>query len=1599
MSSSSDPRNPVEVLAEEFLERKRRGEKPTLREYLDRHPDLADEIRELFPALLMMEDLDDSSGATTGSLAGEGTATVATRLERLGDYRILRVIGEGGMGVVYEAEHESLKSRVALKVMHPRFRTDEAYARRFRTEARSAARLHHTNIVPVFDFGEQDGICYYAMQYIGSVGLNHVLDDVRCLRAAADAASGAGTGSRGNEQPTVPVDGSLSAIAHGLLTGQFAIPLEAPGGSEMAATSSLDPNRTDQTAQVGTLDRPDSASATAMADAGSSSTSIARQPESTYFREIARLGAQVADALDYAHHQNVVHRDIKPSNLMLDAQGNVWVTDFGLAKLVEGEDLSQSHDLVGTLRYMAPERFRGITDRRSDIYALGATLYELLALRPAFAERDQVQLIDQIAHQPPAPLRQHDGRIPRDLETIVLKILSKDPNDRCDKAGELRDELRRFLEGRPTRWRRVGPVEQFRRWCKRNPWLAAANITAAVLTTVLAIGSTIAAWIYRDQLHRLDIEQSKTQANLHWALTAQRSANDQLVQTQKAERQARLALGQSLLSEGAALQRSGLIGQRFESLDRLDRAAKVLRYDPEGRDYLPKLRDHAIAAMGLSDLRVRRKRKIGVVMDGRCDAALDRYAIVELHSGQILVRRLDDDRELVRLPRPEVDFWHARPGFSPDGQHLLVVCAISGGDAVWDVWHLGRRERVFHQPSRSWGFALQPDGRRLVFAPPGKDLIVWDLVERREVKRLPLDFRPADLHLDSQGRRIAANAAAAPFRIQILDLDTGRTLASWTDQVGNEAMSWSRDDRLLATGHVDGRVFVWDVERGWLASVLQGHTSNVIRCQFAPEGHLLATTSWDGTTRLWNASTGESLATAPSLAFQGFSPDGRRVAFSEGPMLGLGDVAHGQEVSTLNPGLIGNRTEVTPIYGVSAARFSPDNRLAALASGTGVYLYQVASARELARLDAGSCSSILFDLDGRSVVSYSDRGLFRWPMRPGRDGGAETLRVGPPELLHEATAHNGGKASWLPDRRTLALVDNVNARVLLVDTTRAHPAIRRCRALSSGLNHRMGSIAISPDGRWAAAGGWRERGIYVWDLPRLRLERILPPSDSEGNNETDVAFSPDGRWLVSCSQNVAAPGYYFWEVGTWKRGPFVRPDASLFGWGEPVFSPDGRLVVLSSSLHQIRLAETATGRAVAHLSTLQPLAALPLAFSPDGTRLIARTNRKTALMWDLGRIREQLRTMDLDWDQPPFAPQRDASEAARPPIRSIQVIGAVLEPAARRAAELDALDARLRDHPDDGDALIQRGWLRLRMAQIREALADLEQGLQHRPGDTDALFWLAEAYSQSNNLLATRSTLEQYLAGAPDDVDARLFQGQVALRLNLLQAAAEDFTRVLEADPSRDRVRFERAQVSVRLDRFPDALTDLDELIRRYPQDARLYELRSQAHERLGHHGQAQADLKRASESVQADPQQLNNLAWRLVTGPPGLRDPERAVELAREAVSKAPDTAIYLNTLGVAQYRAGRFAAAIATLENSLTAGKGQADAFDLFFLAMARQQLGEIARARADFDRAVTWRRDHPNLSQQWTTELDTFQAEARAVLDVPVPELPDDVFARRR
>ena len=448
-------------MADEFLARCKRGEKPTIKEYCERHPGLAEEIRDVFEAVLMVEDLkpghDDTAGSCDGSVHGDGK-----RLEQVGDYRILCEIGRGGMGVVYEAEQQALGRRVALKVLPRTSAGDRSSQVRFQREAKAAARMHHTNIVPVFDVGQDGEHLYYAMQLIHGQGLDLVIGDLKRLRAQSTAAPAT---------DRVPQDRSIAAS---LAAGQFA-------KENLAAVGPDDPDATD--AFEG------SAPSSAMLP-GQSDISTASSNRQAYFRSVAQIGVQTAAALSYAHSRAIIHRDIKPGNLILDTTGNVWVTDFGLAKTGDSA-MTHTGDILGTIRYMSPERFRGQCDVRADVYALGMTLYELLTLKPAYSSGDRLKLIELIRQTEAASPRSSDARIPRDLETIVMKAIDKDPKRRYQSADEMAEDLQRFVNDEPIKARRIGSVERFGRWCRRNP--AVASLMAAALV-LMAVGTALSTW-------------------------------------------------------------------------------------------------------------------------------------------------------------------------------------------------------------------------------------------------------------------------------------------------------------------------------------------------------------------------------------------------------------------------------------------------------------------------------------------------------------------------------------------------------------------------------------------------------------------------------------------------------------------------------------------------------------------------------------------------------------------------------------------------------------------------------------------------------------------------------------------------------------------------------------------------------------------------------------------------------------------------------------------------------------------------------------------------------------------------------------------------
>jgi tetratricopeptide (TPR) repeat protein len=433
----------VGQVADDFLRRQRDGERPDVEEYIARYPQAADMLR---PVLASLRLLECSRSGQAATVLEEAPAEVEGTL---GDFRILREVGRGGMGVVYEAVQISLGRHVALKVLPFAAALDERQLQRFKNEAQAAAGLHHTNIVPVYAVGCERGVHFYAMQLINGQTLASVIAELRQRENGAAVAA--------DPQCTSAYLAAPAAVA-------ASAEVDTPLGQALSTQHST--------------------------------RSVA------YFRSVARLGLQAAEALEHAHQVGVVHRDIKPGNLMVDVRGNLWVTDFGLAYIHSDTRLTMSGDLVGTLRYMSPEQAlaqRVGIDQRTDIYSLGATLYELLTLKPVFDGHDRQELLRQIAFDEPQAPRRINKAIPGELETIVLKALAKSPAERYSTAQELADDLGRFLRDEPIRARRPSLVQRMRRWARRHrPLVASLASVAALLVVAVVAGALLyAAWRVR----------------------------------------------------------------------------------------------------------------------------------------------------------------------------------------------------------------------------------------------------------------------------------------------------------------------------------------------------------------------------------------------------------------------------------------------------------------------------------------------------------------------------------------------------------------------------------------------------------------------------------------------------------------------------------------------------------------------------------------------------------------------------------------------------------------------------------------------------------------------------------------------------------------------------------------------------------------------------------------------------------------------------------------------------------------------------------------------------------------------------------------------
>jgi serine/threonine protein kinase/WD40 repeat protein len=1262
-TSGSESRSGLVMeLAEEFLDRYRAGEHPPLREYIERHPELAGEIREVFPAMAMMENIALADESLEGDATGDLPVRRLPPLEQLGDYRIVREVGRGGMGVVYEAEQVSLGRHVALKVLPPQMLKDAKTRRRFEREARAAAKLHHTNIVPVFGVGEHGETPYYVMQFIQGQGLDCVLEELRRLRAGGAEAPPAAALS------TVGRDVSAADVARSLLTGR----LDAQPTEDSAPDNGQDHRPAE--APGSDSGHASSLSSSSLTLPGNTARGKARRQ--TYWQGVARIGVQVADALSYAHAQGIVHRDIKPSNLLLDTHGIVWVTDFGLAKADDQQNLTHTGDILGTLRYMPPEAFGGKVDSRGDVYALGLTLYEMLAFRPAFDEKERGRLVKQVTGEAPAPLRKLNPEVPRDLETIVQKAIEREPSHRYASASELGDDLRRFVDDEPIRARRASYAERLARWGRRNPALAALSGAVGVLALVVMGG----LWYGNESARRalavqtaLRGEADTRAADARRAEAATKAANRALTSTRDSLRRTLYATRMNLAQ---AAWDSGSAGRTLELLE--ETRPKPGEPDFRGFEwsYFRRQAHGELAVHKLPGLAEDRYRGLGATLSA--DGVL--AASLQIPPGRnqpalVVIQEMATGRLVRPIPVPALSRtatnsrYSATLAFSGDGTRLALASYVptvrTSSDPLFEhhafVWRVADGGELFHD---SWsspdvtfaGVALSRDGARVA--------LTSENIER-----------------SSSGRSMFSGG------LRVLDVADGRErLHQVSASEGYMYPAISPDGSLVAAGLFSpGEPASTETTRGLV---------------------VLEVESGRARTDVQDLVTGRAIAR--------FSPDsGVLVVVATGPAPQDRNLASGLVLCDLQTGRPVLTESLPSALGMSPAlAFSPDGRLLILASknGPACQVRELPTGRLLRAPSLGTtgCTDLAVRPADGLLVTIDTRGNFReWPSPSAQpaslDAGRSLQRADAVALAaggHELIALRVPADLKQPARLA---VHNVATGAVLRQFARplSGPVMTSVRSGQFGVSRLGSRLALSilkADSRnvdhvevWdSASGGWllsldrdglggglprlyftipiqafdargtrlavpillegRGHAASIVELPSGRLLRTIPASPSISS----VALRPDGKLLALATLELSASGNRpRVELYDPDSGQLVRTLGGTLLWpDELVFSPDGRRLaatrspsVRSTTSSPVEVWDLVAGAGPEPLRLDGHVAGIAaLAFSADGRRLATAAWRLSYFdcevkLWDLASGRDLVswtpaggRPVDLAFD-------------------------------------------------------------------------------------------------------------------------------------------------------------------------------------------------------------------------------------------------------------------------------------------------------------------------------------------------------------------------------
>jgi WD40 repeat protein/serine/threonine protein kinase len=883
-------------------------------------------------------------------------------------------------------------------------------------------------------------------------------------------------------------------------------------------------------------------------------------------REAARLVQHVAEAVAYAHDLGIIHRDLKPGNILLDKQGQPKVTDFGLAKRVTGiSQLTVTGQVLGTPSYMPPEQASGRLDQVSplaDIYSLGALLYCLLTARPPFQSAQVLDTLRQVLEQEPVSPRQLNAAVSRDLETICLKCLQKDPARRYTSACALAEDLRRYLAKEPIQARPVSKGERLWRWCKRNP-LVASLLTGLILSLVL--GTLLSSYF---------AVQARREAGI--ARTKEAIAEAERRKSDERRYVAEIRLAESHAREG---QMPALEQQLCELVPAADRGSDLRGFEWY---YLQRL-----CQLDLRTLHHHTADVFGIAFspDGRRLASCGEDGTVVLWncSTKVVERTLTGHEGAV-----------SAVAFSPDGR----LVASAGRDKSVKLWNAaggGLALTLEGHKDGVWGVAFHPGGQRLASCSHDKTVRIWDTKTGKTIKTLTGHTGGvADVAYSPDGKLLAAMTWAGTIRIW--DADSGKISQEFSGHGKPvKSLAFSPKDNLLATASDDHTVHLWDTATWQVIRTLYGHKDTVRCVAFAADGQRIATCGSDNLLKVWEVATGrEQLSQGGQLGTAcAFSPDGRVVA-SAGfdRTVKLWDAVASQESLVLR-----GHTAM-----VSSVAFTSDARWAASGSEDGtIRIWELATGQPLATLhghtDWATVTHLAFAPQGSLLASAAmDRTVRLWESTTGKQK----------QLWSETEPLQ--TVSFSPDGRRLALA-RADHSVQICDTVTGH-ALRTLR----GHTARIRCVVFSPDGSRLASASL-DKTVRLWN-PDSGTQISTLCDDAQ--EVVSLAFSPDGRRLAVAGEERIVR---VWDLATKGialvlRGHGASPRCV-------VFSPDGLRIATAAQDYSVKVWHATTGQETLTLRGTNTFVQ-GIAFSPDGLRLAAPGQENTLQIWDASPLTRDL---------------------------------------------------------------------------------------------------------------------------------------------------------------------------------------------------------------------------------------------------------------------------------------------------------------------------------------------------------------------------------------